>query len=72
MRTLLAAAALALLGALCACGSDQNKTTPAAVLQGAPAKGEEFPIGGELVGGRQAGPGEVLEGADRDDRVVGR
>ena len=34
MRTLLAVAALALLGALCACGGDENETTPAAVLQG--------------------------------------
>jgi hypothetical protein len=34
MRTLLAIAALIVLAALCGCGGDENKTTPAAVLQG--------------------------------------
>jgi hypothetical protein len=34
MRTLPAAAALILLAALVGCGGDENKTTPAAVLQG--------------------------------------
>jgi hypothetical protein len=34
MRTLLAVAALIVLALLCGCGSDQNETTPAAVLQG--------------------------------------